>query len=128
VSEKGWNKLDNTKDIKEVEVKALFNLIDKDRSGELSLDVRIFSLLWKSLYIFLQEARKACKLIRARFEITEVDDWMDKVDSNKDGSLSYEEFKKSLSRKMAITELSQQISKALKNSCWRENHPLLETW
>ena len=42
VSEKGWNKLDNTKDIKEVEVKALFNLIDKDRSGEMSLDVRIF--------------------------------------------------------------------------------------
>ena len=39
VSKKGWNKLDNVKDIKEVEIKALFNLIDKDRSGELSLDV-----------------------------------------------------------------------------------------
>jgi Ca2+-binding EF-hand superfamily protein len=42
---------------------------------------------------------------------------MDKVDANKDGSISYEEFKKSLSRKMAISELSQQISKALHNSC-----------
>ena len=40
MSEKGWNKLTNVGDIKEVEVKALFNLIDKDRSGELSLEVR----------------------------------------------------------------------------------------
>eukprot|EP00091_Calanus_sinicus_P009770 TRINITY_DN22709_c0_g1_i1.p1 TRINITY_DN22709_c0_g1~~TRINITY_DN22709_c0_g1_i1.p1 ORF type:complete len:185 (+),score=82.29 TRINITY_DN22709_c0_g1_i1:79-555(+) len=86
VSEKGWNKLTNVGDIKEVEVKALFNLIDKDRSGELSLD----------------EARQACKLIQARFKITKVDDWMDKVDTNKDGSLSYEEFKHSLDGKMAI--------------------------
>ena len=39
MSEKGWNKLNNVGDIKEVEVKALFNLIDKDRSGELSLEV-----------------------------------------------------------------------------------------
>ena len=43
-------------------------------------------------------------MIQARFEITEVADWMDKVDSNKDGSLSYEEFKHSLDGKMAITD------------------------
>ena len=43
VSEKGWNKLNNVGDIKEGEVKALFNLIDKDKSGELSLDVNMFS-------------------------------------------------------------------------------------
>ena len=72
----------------------------------------------------LQEVRKACKLIQARFEITEVrgeilkirvikntqeinliiqvDDWMATVDTNKDGSLSYEEFKQSLEGKMSI--------------------------
>ena len=44
VSEKGWNKLSNVGDIKEGEVKALFNLIDKDKSGALSLDVNIFLL------------------------------------------------------------------------------------
>ena len=47
VSEKGWNKLSNVGDIKEEEVKALFNLIDKDKSGALSLDV---SLLYFSHY------------------------------------------------------------------------------
>ena len=52
MSEKGWNKLNNVGDIKEVEVKALFNLIDKDRSGELSLDVRIgVSGMITSLYL-----------------------------------------------------------------------------
>ena len=40
VSGKGWNRLNSAGDIKEVEVRALFNLIDKDKSGALSLDVR----------------------------------------------------------------------------------------
>ena len=102
MSEKGWNKLNNIGDIKEVEVKALFNLIDKDRSGELSLDVSIIGWVMITSWYVLYEARRACKLIQARFEITEVDDWMEKVDSNKDGSLSYEEFKHSLDGKMAI--------------------------
>ena len=39
LSEKGWNKLSNQDEVKEVEVRALFNLIDKDNSGELSLEV-----------------------------------------------------------------------------------------
>ena len=39
LTEKGWNKLSNQEEVKEVEVKALFNLIDKDNSGELSLEV-----------------------------------------------------------------------------------------
>ena len=39
LSEKGWNKLSNQEEVKEVEVRALFNLIDKDNSGELSLEV-----------------------------------------------------------------------------------------
>ena len=51
VSEKGWNKLSNVGDIKEGEVKALFNLIDKDKSGALSLDVNIFYILQYSISI-----------------------------------------------------------------------------
>merc|ERR1712156_207648 len=88
LSEKGWNKLSNPDEVKEVEVKALFNMIDKDQSGELSLE----------------EARKACKLIQARFNISEVDDWMSQVDTNNDGRLSYDEFKKSLDGKITVTE------------------------
>merc|ERR1711992_522983 len=88
LSEKGWNKLSNQEEVKEVEVRALFNLIDKDNSGELSLE----------------EARKACKLIQARFNISEVEDWMAQVDANNDGKLSYEEFKKSLDEKITVSE------------------------
>merc|ERR1712002_1253445 len=88
LTEKGWNKLSSQEEVKEVEVRALFNLIDKDSSGELSLE----------------EARKACKLIQARFNISEVDDWMSQVDSNQDGKLSYDEFKKSLDGKIAVNE------------------------
>merc|ERR1711992_412981 len=52
LSQKGWNKLSNRDEVKEVEVRALFNLIDKDNSGELSLE----------------EARKACKLMQTTME------------------------------------------------------------
>ena len=45
MSEKGWNKLSNVGNIKEGEVKALFNLIDKDKSGALSLDVSLLHFL-----------------------------------------------------------------------------------
>ena len=41
LTEKGWNKLSNPDEVKEVEVKALFNMIDKDQSGELSLEVSL---------------------------------------------------------------------------------------
>ena len=44
VSEKGWNRLNNVGEIKEVEVKAMFNFIDKDKSGSLSLDVKIICM------------------------------------------------------------------------------------
>ena len=43
LTEKGWNKLSNHEEVKEVEVRALFNMIDKDNSGELSLEVCIYS-------------------------------------------------------------------------------------
>ena len=56
LTEKGWNKLSNQAEVKEGELQALFNMIDRDGSGELSLE----------------EARKACKLIQARFNISEV--------------------------------------------------------
>ena len=39
LTDKGWNKLSNKEEVKEVEVRALFNMIDKDQSGELSLEV-----------------------------------------------------------------------------------------
>ena len=103
LSGKGWNKLINVGDIKEGEVKALFNLIHKDKSGALSIDVNI-SISYNILSISSQEARNACKLIQARFEITEVDDWMSTVDKDKDDSLSYQEFRQSLEGKMEISE------------------------
>lgn len=56
LTEKGWTKLSNQAEVKEGELQALFNMIDRDGSGELSLE----------------EARKACKLIQARFNISEV--------------------------------------------------------
>ena len=56
LTEKGWTKLSNQAEVKEGELQALFNMIDRDGSGELSLE----------------EARKACKLIQARFKISEV--------------------------------------------------------
>ena len=34
----------------------------------------------------------------------QVDDWMSQVDSNQDGKLSYDEFKKSLDGKIAVNE------------------------
>ena len=42
VAEAGWKKVevkDNTASIKEDEVRSLFNMIDKDKSGSLSLRV-----------------------------------------------------------------------------------------
>lgn len=56
LTEKGWTRLSSQEEVKEVDVRALFNMIDRDGSGELSLE----------------EARKACKLIQARFDISEV--------------------------------------------------------
>lgn len=110
LTDKGWNKLSNQDEVKEVEVRALFNLIDKDQSGELSLEVKHHVECLKCLVIKLvsklcvQEARKACKLIQARFDISEVDDWMSEVDSNQDGKLSFDEFKKSLDGKVSVTD------------------------
>ena len=45
MSGKGWTRLNSAGDIKEFEVRALFNLIDKDKSGALSLDVRTLFFL-----------------------------------------------------------------------------------
>ena len=40
-----------------------------------------------------QEARKAAKLIKDRFGVEEIEDWIEKVDYDNDGILTYEEFK-----------------------------------
>ena len=53
LSEKGWNKLSNQEEVKEVEVRALFNLIDKDNSGELSLEVGHCSLSTKVCHFII---------------------------------------------------------------------------
>ena len=41
-------------------------------------------------------------LIQARFHIAEVDEWMNKVDLDNNGRLTYEEFKKSLGNQVNI--------------------------
>ena len=43
LQEKGWKKVDK-KTVTETEVKALFNYIDKDRSGFISPEVRFFAI------------------------------------------------------------------------------------
>ena len=50
LSEKGWNKLSSQEEVKEVEVRALFNLIDKDNSGELSLEVSSIGFYQQQCY------------------------------------------------------------------------------
>jgi len=76
----GWKQCEPPEDrssIKEEEVRALFNMIDKDGSGELTK----------------RETKKAAKLIKDRFGIEEVEEWLSEVDFDGDGVLSYEEFK-----------------------------------
>ena len=43
-----------------------------------------------------QEARKAAKLIKDRFGFDEIEEWIEKVDYDNDGILTYEEFKYSV--------------------------------
>ena len=50
------------------EIKALFDLIDRDKSGSLSARV---SFLFNGLILPHQEAKKACKLIKDRFGVEE---------------------------------------------------------
>merc|ERR1712096_421830 len=78
----GWTKCDHKKEegLKDAEIKALFDMIDKDHSGSLTK----------------REAKKACKLIRDRFGIEDLEEWLNKVDVDHDGEVSYEEFKFSL--------------------------------
>ena len=40
LSDNGWNRAEKTQNIKDEEVKSLFNLIDKDKSGFLSMRVK----------------------------------------------------------------------------------------
>ena len=44
------------------------------------------------------------KLNQINAKSPQVDDWMSQVDSNQDGKLSYDEFKKSLDGKIAVNE------------------------
>ena len=57
VTEAGWKQVNKAKDnVNEEEIKALFDMIDKDKSGSLSM----------------REAKRAAKLIKNRFGIEEV--------------------------------------------------------
>merc|ERR1712062_16916 len=85
VTSNGWQKCAGTSDgAQEEEIKALFDMIDKDKSGSLSE----------------REAKKACKLIEDRFGVDEVEEWLEKTDYNRDGSVSWEEFKFSIAGNM----------------------------
>ena len=52
-----------------------------------------------------QEARRAAKLIRDRFGFDEIEEWIDKVDYDNDGVLTYEEFKFSLAGNINMTDM-----------------------
>jgi len=84
ISVAGWKPVDNSagSEINEEEVHALFNLIDADKTG----------------VITPQEAVKAAELIKERFCIEEIDTWIAATDINKDGVVSYDEFKLSLQK------------------------------
>jgi len=83
----------NREEIKELEIEYCFNLIDTSNTNNISL----------------QEAKKAAKLLRNRFGITEdvrnilniryifllfqITEWLKDADLNNDGKLSYDEFR-----------------------------------
>ncbi|XP_023329128.1 calmodulin [Eurytemora carolleeae] len=78
LEEAGWKKAAEKKkeDITETDIKAIFNLVDVDKSGSLSR----------------KEGNMACKLLQKRFGIVNVSEWMKEVDGDSDGKLDYEEF------------------------------------
>merc|ERR1739838_879109 len=82
LEEAGWRKLKpkKGKGITEMDVKAIFRLVDVDKSGHISRT----------------EARMAGKLLMKRFGIKDVPAWMKETDEDMDGRLSYKEFKQSI--------------------------------
>ena len=102
----GWTKCDHKKEegLKDAEIKTLFDMIDKDHSGSLTKRVNrtVIYILWFCKHNSSKEAKKACKLIRDRFGIEEIEEWLNKVDVDHDGEVSYEEFKFSLAGNLMI--------------------------
>lgn len=82
ISVAGWKPVssESKDEVNEEEVHQLFNLIDTERTG----------------YITPKQAKKAGELIRERFGVEEIDEWLKATDLNKDGVISYDEFKTSL--------------------------------
>merc|ERR1739838_829664 len=82
LEEAGWRKQKpkKGKEITEMDVKAIFRLVDVDKSGNISRT----------------EARMAGKLLLKRFGITDVPKWMKETDTDMDGRLSYKEFKQAI--------------------------------
>lgn len=93
LEEAGWKKAKpkKVKEINQFDIKAIFNLVDVDRSGSVSRT----------------EARMAARLLKKRFQIDNVKDWLKENDQNEDGRLSFKEFYKSLKKvlKLKIEDL-----------------------
>merc|ERR1712227_293270 len=79
LEEAGWRKQKpkKAKEITDMDLKAVFRLVDVDKSGNISRT----------------EAKMAAKLLMKRFGIKDVPTWMREFDENSDGRLSYKEFK-----------------------------------
>ena len=100
------------KDITEMDVKAIFRLVDVDKSGNISRTV-IFVMIQQFRIVYLQESRMAAKLLMKRFGIkdvgiykylvdiycvyiVQVPAWMKETDGDKDGRVTYKEFKQAV--------------------------------
>ena len=71
VENAGWRKV-GCGDINEEELRVLFDMIDKDKSGSLSARVTSWYGLEEVILVLFQEAKRATKLIKDRFAIEEV--------------------------------------------------------
>jgi hypothetical protein len=60
LSENGWGKCEQNENIKDEEIQALFNMIDKDKSGSLSMRVLGYNTYFRHLGVF--SPRKQGKL------------------------------------------------------------------
>merc|ERR1712179_68518 len=79
LEEAGWRRVNpkKGKEISEMDVKAIFRMVDVDKSGNISRT----------------EARMATKLLLKRFGINDVPKWMRKTDMDQDGRLTFKEFR-----------------------------------
>ncbi|XP_023329137.1 calmodulin-4, partial [Eurytemora carolleeae] len=92
MKEAGWKHC-NSEDLKredaiELDAKAIFKMIDVNRSGSISR----------------QEMRLASKLLQKRFGIKNISKWMNEADVDSDGKVTFKEFKKAVAELEAAPE------------------------